>query len=113
MTASGNAPESEALAAADNPIYGALRASPRNGSKGLGTTMKKSIVIAACVFLSCAFACLQVQDASAAIKFKRFPPCGDGLVTAKTCECQKAGSRSFHYCHAGLYCHTFDGTCHK
>jgi hypothetical protein len=68
--------------------------------------MKKVIVI-----LACAAACLLAEDASAAIKFKRFGACGDGLVTAQTCECHKTGSRLFHYCHAGQYCHTFDGTC--
>ncbi len=68
--------------------------------------MKTAIVI-----LACAAAGLVATDASAAVKFKRFAHCGDGLVTVKTCECHKTGSHQFHYCHAGQYCHTFDGTC--
>jgi hypothetical protein len=75
--------------------------------------MKKSIVFLSCVILSFAFTGLLAQDAFAAIKFKRFEHCPDGLVSAKTCECHKTGTHSFHYCHAGLYCHTFDGTCRK
>jgi hypothetical protein len=70
--------------------------------------MKKSIIV-----LSCVFTCLLAQDALAAIKFKRFPHCPDGLVSAKTCECHAANSRHWHFCHAGQYCHTFDGTCSK
>jgi hypothetical protein len=90
-----------------------LRASRRNRSKGLGTTMKKSIVILSCVILSSVFTGLPAQDASAAFKFKRFQHCPDGLVSVKTCECRSTTSRHFEFCHAGLYCHTFDGTCHK
>jgi hypothetical protein len=55
----------------------------------------------------------QWQNALAAVKFKRFAHCGDGLVTVKTCECHASNSRVWHYCHAGYYCHTFDGSCRK
>jgi hypothetical protein len=65
----------------------------------------------AIVVTLCAAACLLTQNASAAIKFKRFPHCADGLVTVKTCECHSAASRHFYYCHAGQYCHTSDGSC--
>ena len=75
--------------------------------------MKKSIVVLSCVILSAAFTGLMAQDASAAFKFKRFEHCPDGLVSVKTCECRSTSSRHFEFCHAGLYCHTFDGTCHK
>ncbi|HXX05061.1 MAG TPA: hypothetical protein VEJ37_12115 [Xanthobacteraceae bacterium] len=64
------------------------------------------------VFLVCAFTWLLAQDASAAIQYKRFARCPEGLVTAKTCECHAGTSGRFHYCHAGHYCH-FDGTCHE
>jgi hypothetical protein len=57
--------------------------------------------------------CLLTPDAFAAIKFKRFPHCGEGLVTVKTCECHASNSRIWHFCHAGEYCHTFDGSCRK
>jgi len=75
----------------------------------MGKIMKKFAVVLACVFT-----CLLAQDASAAIKFKRFTSCPDGLVSKKTCECH-AGPRSnrFEYCHAGQYCHTFTGECRK
>jgi hypothetical protein len=70
--------------------------------------MKKSIIV-----LSCVFTCLLAQDALAAFKFKRFAHCPDGLVSAKTCECPASNSRHWHFCHAGQYCHTFDGSCSK
>jgi hypothetical protein len=69
--------------------------------------MKRAIVLILC----CAGMCLLVQDASAAIVFKRFVHCADGLVSEKTCECHKAGTTRFYYCHKGQYCHTFDGVC--
>jgi hypothetical protein len=69
--------------------------------------MRKSIVV-----LSLLFAGLLSQDASAAVKFKRFPHCPEGLVSAKTCECHAVNSRIWHFCHAGEYCHS-DGSCHK
>jgi hypothetical protein len=71
-------------------------------------SVKKSIIV-----LSCVFTCLLAHDAFAAFKFKRFPHCPDGLVSAKTCECHASNSRHWHFCHAGQYCHTFDGTCSK
>jgi hypothetical protein len=52
-------------------------------------------------------------NASAAIQFKRFSHCAEGLVTVKTCECHANTSKHWHFCHSGEYCHTFDGTCHK
>ena len=61
----------------------------------------------------CASTLLFGQNALAAVKFKRFAHCGDGLVTVKTCECHASNSRVWHYCHAGYYCHTFDGSCRK
>jgi hypothetical protein len=67
--------------------------------------MKKSLIV-----LSCVFTCVLAQDALAAIKFKRFAHCPEGLVSAKTCECHATNSRHWH---AGEYCHTFDGTCSK
>jgi hypothetical protein len=71
-------------------------------------SMKRAIFVFCCVG-----ACLLAAQASAAFKFKRFPHCAEGLVTEKTCECRQEGSRHFHYCHAGQYCHTFDGICHQ
>jgi hypothetical protein len=65
------------------------------------------------IVLVLAFSCLLAQDALAAVKFKRFARCGEGLVTVKTCECHATHSRIWHFCHAGEYCHTFDGSCHK
>jgi hypothetical protein len=70
--------------------------------------MKKSMVIVACLFT-----CLLAQHAFAAIQFKRFQHCLDGLVSAKTCECRASNSRHWQFCHAGQYCHTLDGICTK
>jgi hypothetical protein len=69
--------------------------------------MKRTIILILCS----AGMGLLVQDASAAITFKRFVHCADGLVTEKTCECHKAGTTRFYYCHKGQYCHTYDGVC--
>jgi hypothetical protein len=65
------------------------------------------------IALVCACAVLLTTDALAAIQFKRFAHCGEGLVTVKTCECHASNSRHWHFCHAREYCHTYDGTCHK
>ena len=65
------------------------------------------------IALALMFGCILTADALAAVKFKRFSHCGGGLVTVKTCECHASNSRVWHYCHAGEYCHTFDGRCHK
>jgi hypothetical protein len=70
--------------------------------------MTRAVFIFACVGV-----CLLAGEASAAVKFKRFSHCNEGLVTEKTCECRKEGSRHFHYCHAGQYCHIFDGSCRQ
>ena len=67
--------------------------------------MKKFITAFVCVFTG-----VMAQDAFAAITFKRFPHCPEGLVTVKTCECHARNSRIWHYCHAGHYCH-YDGSC--
>jgi len=70
--------------------------------------MRKLIAV-----LSCVVVCLAAQEASAAVKYKRFQHCSDGLVTVKICECHAGKSTQYHYCHAGEYCHTFDGSCRK
>jgi hypothetical protein len=62
--------------------------------------MKRAIFIFACVGM-----CLLTGEASAAVKYKRFPHCADGLVAERTCECRREGLRHFRYCHAGQYCH--------
>jgi hypothetical protein len=74
----------------------------------LGCNVKIGLVAFALVF-----SFVLASDAFAAVKFKRFAHCGDGLVTVKTCECHASNSRIWHFCHAGEYCHTFDGSCRK
>lgn len=68
--------------------------------------MRATILVILCIAAG-----LPTQSASAAIKFKRFDHCADGRVTVKTCECHSPASRHFEYCHAGQYCHTYDGSC--
>ena len=69
--------------------------------------------------LTFALACLAATDASAAIKYKRFPACAGGPVSEKTCECHASAapvsprSHRFHYCHAGESCDTTTGKCSK
>jgi hypothetical protein len=72
-----------------------------------GPDMRKSVAVLACVC-----ACLLGSQGSAAVKYKRFPRCPEGLVSAKTCECHIGTTGRYHFCHTGHYCH-FDGTCHE
>jgi hypothetical protein len=65
------------------------------------------------VALALVFNCLLAQNAFAAVKLKRLPNCGEGLVRVKTCECHASNSRLWHFCHAGEYCHASDGSCRK
>ena len=79
-----------------------------NAALTMGEYMKKWLFA-----LVCASTFLLAQNAVAAVQFTRFAHCGEGLVTAHTCECHAINSRIWHYCHAGYYCHTFDGSCRK
>ena len=58
---------------------------------------------------------LVTEPAVAAIKFKRFPHCPEGIVpeSLKTCECHAGTSGRYHFCHAGNSCDTHTGKCHK
>ena len=69
--------------------------------------MRKSIFV-----LSLVLAYFLAQDAFAAVKYKRFPHCGQGLVSAKTCECHIGTTGHYHFCHAGHYRHS-DGMCRQ
>lgn len=70
--------------------------------------MRKTLIA-----LTCIFSCMLAQEASAAIKFKRFPHCPDGVVTKKTCECHRGESGRYHFCHAGYHCAADTGKCSK
>jgi len=70
--------------------------------------MRKTLVV-----LTFALAYVTAQGAHAAIKFKRFPHCPDGLVSKKTCECHRGTSGRYHFCHTGYYCDTGSGKCSK
>src|SRR5262249_21195508 len=74
------------------------------------TDQIKNGIIAA---LICVCTCLAAEESSAAITFKRFPHCPQGLVSKATCECHRGSSGRFHYCHAGYYCDTEHGQCKK
>ena len=78
-------------------------------SVGPRRTTRKMVLAA----LLCAFACSMAEESFAAIKFKRFPHCPEGLVSKKTCECHAGTSGRFHFCHAGYICDTVHGQCHK
>jgi len=56
---------------------------------------------------------LLATPASAAVKYKRFPHCGEGPVSVKTCECHAGTSGRYHFCHDGNSCDTNTGKCHK
>jgi len=71
--------------------------------------LKKAMVAT----LVSAITCLTIYEASAAIRFKRFDHCPEGLVSKKTCECHAGSSGRFHFCHAGQNCDTIHGLCHK
>jgi hypothetical protein len=70
--------------------------------------MRKTLIA-----LTCVFCCTMAQDALAAIKFKRFPHCPNGIVTKKTCECHAGTAGRYHFCHAGYHCDTDTGRCSK
>ena len=63
--------------------------------------------------LICAISGLTIYEASAAVRFKRFEHCSEGLVSEKTCECYEGWSGRFHFCHEGKICDTIHGLCHK
>ena len=65
----------------------------------------------AIIILAFAAMGLPATDAFAAVKYKRYPHCSEGPVTVPTCECHIGTTGRFHYCHAGHFCHTFDGSC--
>ena len=68
--------------------------------------MRTTIAILSFLFVS-----LLAQDASAAVKYKRYPHCPEGPVTMATCECHIGTTGHFHYCHAGQFCHSLNGAC--
>ena len=67
--------------------------------------MKKATVV-----LSLILTCALTHEAFAAIKYKHFPRCPEGVVSMKTCECHAGTSGRYHFCHADHFCHS-DGTC--
>jgi hypothetical protein len=71
--------------------------------------MRPSSVVFALLGLSL----LVTEPAVAAIKFKRFAHCPEGIVDVKTCECHAGTSGRYRFCHAGNSCDTERGKCHK
>jgi len=65
------------------------------------------------LFALLALSFLATEPAAAAIKFKRFPACPEGPVSARTCECHAGTSGRYRFCHAGNACDTQTGKCHK
>jgi hypothetical protein len=65
------------------------------------------------VIAACLFAAMAAQESSAAVKIMHFPPCPDGVVDKKKCECRAFVSTRFNICHAGQYClrNAFHGMC--
>jgi hypothetical protein len=70
--------------------------------------MGKTIIV-----LTFVATCVMPHQAQAAIKYKRLPYCPDGIVTKNICECHKATSGRYHFCHAGNSCDTGSGICSK
>ena len=70
--------------------------------------MRTSLIV-----LSFFFGGMVAQEASAAFKIKHFPPCAEGVVDNKTCECRAFVSTRFHICHLGQHClrNAFHGMC--
>jgi hypothetical protein len=65
------------------------------------------------VLLSCLLTAAPMQQARAAFNVRHFPPCPEGVVDKKTCECRAFVSTRFHICHPGQYClrNAFHGMC--
>jgi hypothetical protein len=65
------------------------------------------------LFVLIGLSLLVTEPAFAAIKFKRFPHCPEGVVSMRTCECHAGTSGRYRFCHAGNSCDTETGRCHK
>lgn len=76
--------------------------------KAMRKNMRMSIVV-----FSFLLAAMAAQEASAAFKIKHFPPCPNGVVGKKTCECRAIVSGHHPICRPGQHCirHAFSGTC--
>jgi hypothetical protein len=63
--------------------------------------------------LSCLLLAIAAQESSAAVKFMHFPPCPDGIVDKKKCECRAFVSTRFNICEPGQHClrSAFHGMC--
>ena len=70
--------------------------------------MKMSVVALSCLFLAMA-----VYQSSAAARVLHFPPCPDGVVDKKRCECRAFVSTRFNICERGQHClrNAFHGMC--
>ena len=70
--------------------------------------MRMSVIV-----LSCFVTAMAAEEASAAIRLKHFPPCPDGIVEKKICECRAYVSSRYNVCLAGQHClrNAFHGMC--
>ena len=66
------------------------------------------------IVLSCFVTGMAAQEASAAIRLKQhFPPCPEGVVEKKICECRAYVSNRYNICLARQHClrNAFHGMC--
>ena len=75
--------------------------------------MRTAVKFLPLLFSVVSLSLLATEPTSAAIKFKRFPHCPEGIVSKKTCECHAGTSGRYHFCHAGNSCDTDNGQCHE
>jgi hypothetical protein len=70
--------------------------------------MKMSVIAFACLFVA-----MVAHQSSAAARVLHFPPCPDGVVDKKRCECRAFVSRRFNICERGQHClrNAFHGMC--
>jgi hypothetical protein len=67
-----------------------------------------SVIVSLCLVVGMA-----AQGASAAVRLKHIPPCPDGVVEKKVCECRAFVSSRYNVCVAGQHClrNAFHGMC--
>ena len=65
------------------------------------------------IVLSCFLAAIAAREASASFQIRHFPPCPEGVVDKKTCECRAFVATRFNIRHPGQHClrNAFHGMC--
>jgi hypothetical protein len=87
---------------------GGLEDDKTRKSNQMRKTMRMSVIVLLCFLVG-----MEAQETSAAIRLKHFPPCPEGVVEKKICECRAYVSNRYDVCLAGQHClrNAFHGMC--